>query len=72
MTFVFNASPLIVLAKAGLLERILELPQGGLIPNAVACEVRNCDDPAVDAVVDAGLFVAERHIQASRVKAGEW
>ena len=27
--------------------------------------------PAVDAVVEAGLFVAERHIQAIREKAGE-
>lgn len=161
MTFVFNASPLIVLAKAGLLERMLELPQCVLIPNAVALEVSNCSDPhdpaclwlqrsetaaylhdspqasdfvsawslgagessvislaetlplatvvlddlaarrcamalglsvtgtlgllllakksgciekvapAVDAVVAAGLFVAERHIQAIREKAGE-
>ena len=45
MTFVFNASPLIVLAKAGLLEQMLELPECVLIPNAVAHEVRNCNDP---------------------------
>jgi len=42
MTFVFNASPLIVLAKAGLLERMLGLPECVRIPNAVAREVRNC------------------------------
>ncbi len=45
MTFVFNASPLIVLAKAGLLERVLELPQCVLIPHSVALEVSNCRDP---------------------------
>jgi predicted nucleic acid-binding protein len=51
MTFVFNASPLIVLAKAGLLERMLELPQRVLIPKPVAREVRNCDDPCDPASV---------------------
>lgn len=45
MTFVFNASPLIVLAKADLLERMLGLPQSVLIPHAVAREVSNCRDP---------------------------
>lgn len=51
MTFVFNASPLIVLAKAGMLERILELPERVLIPRAVALEVGNCNDPSDPACV---------------------
>ncbi|MFP4353423.1 MAG: DUF3368 domain-containing protein [Puniceicoccaceae bacterium] len=45
MTFVFNASPLIVLAKAGLLEQMIELPERVMIPSAVAREVSNCSDP---------------------------
>lgn len=45
MTLVFNASPLIVLAKANLLERIIDLPDRVLIPREVAEEVKNCDDP---------------------------
>lgn len=44
MTFVFNASPLIVLAKADLLETVLQLPQKVLIPDAVALEIQGCDD----------------------------
>ena len=45
MTFVFNASPLIVLAKADLWERVLQLPERVFVPNAVALEVSNCKDP---------------------------
>lgn len=45
MTLVFNASPLIVLAKANLLEVVLELPDKVLIPRALADEVKNCNDP---------------------------
>lgn len=45
MTLVFNASPLIVLAKANLLERIIDLPDRVFIPLEVAEEVKNCDDP---------------------------
>lgn len=44
MTFVFNASPLIVLAKSGLLETVLALPDKVLVPHAVADEIKNCDD----------------------------
>jgi predicted nucleic acid-binding protein len=49
MTLVFNASPLIVLAKAGLLDRILPLADQTWIPQAVAEEVsraKNPGDPA--------------------------
>lgn len=45
MTLVFNASPLIVLAKANLLDRVIDLPDRVLIPREVAEEVKNCDDP---------------------------
>lgn len=57
MTFAFNASPLIVLAKSGLLETVLELPE------KVA--------PALDAIVAAGLYISERHLEEVRKKAGE-
>ena len=49
MTLVFNASPLIVLAKAGLLDRLLPLGDGVWVPEAVASEVaaaRDLGDPA--------------------------
>jgi predicted nucleic acid-binding protein len=44
-TFVFNASPLIVLAKADLLGQMLKLPECVLIPRTVAREVMTCNDP---------------------------
>jgi predicted nucleic acid-binding protein len=46
MTLVFNASPLIVLAKSGLLERFLQLADQVWIPDAVAREVSYGKDPA--------------------------
>lgn len=49
MTLVFNASPLIVLAKAGLIDRLLPLAESVWIPQAVADEVRgikSSTDPA--------------------------
>lgn len=46
MTLVFNASPLIVLAKAGLLDRILPLGDQIWIPQAVADEISQAKDPA--------------------------
>lgn len=45
MTLVFNASPLIVLAKAGLLDRLLPLGDGVWIPEAVANEIGAAKDP---------------------------
>lgn len=45
MTFIFNASPLIVLAKAGLIDRFLVLADSVMIPQAVAAEISQCDDP---------------------------
>ncbi|QTN32162.1 DUF3368 domain-containing protein [Akkermansiaceae bacterium] len=49
MILVFNASPIIVLAKAGLLDRLLPLGDEVWIPEAVASEVaaaRDLGDPA--------------------------
>lgn len=49
MTLVFNASPLIVLAKSDLIDRLLPLANQIWIPQAVADEIRNVKsstDPA--------------------------
>ncbi len=49
MTLVFNASPLIVLAKSGLLDGFLQLADDVFIPRAVAEEIsctKNPNDPA--------------------------
>ncbi|MFZ0615287.1 MAG: DUF3368 domain-containing protein [Chthoniobacterales bacterium] len=45
MTLVFNASPLIVLAKSGLLDRILQLGDTVIIPRPVADEIASVRDP---------------------------
>ena len=45
MTLVFNASPLIVLAKSGLLDRILPLGNRVIIPRPVADEISAVRDP---------------------------
>jgi predicted nucleic acid-binding protein len=45
MTLIFNASPLIVLAKAGLLDRLLPLGDQAWIPEAVANEISAAKDP---------------------------
>ena len=45
MTLVFNASPVIILAKAGLLEKVLGMATNVLIPQPVADEIRRCGDP---------------------------
>lgn len=44
MTLIFNASPLIVLAKSGLLDRFLELADEVMIPTAVAAEITSTKD----------------------------
>lgn len=46
MTLVFNASPVIVLAKAGLLRPLLLLGSPSLIPQAVVEEILKTDDPS--------------------------
>lgn len=46
MTLVFNASPLIVLTKAGLVDHILPLGSHVMIPSAVAVEIRGVRDPS--------------------------
>ena len=46
MILVFNASPLIVLAKAGLLNQIVSLAEQVIIPQTVVDEVVRVDDPA--------------------------
>jgi len=45
MTLVFNASPLIVLAKSGLLDRVLPLGNHVIIPRPVAKEISAVRDP---------------------------
>lgn len=45
MTFVFNASPVIVLAKAGLLDVVSQVGDSALIPQAVVDEILRVDDP---------------------------
>ena len=46
MTLVFNASPLIVLAKAGLLDQFVGLGEKVMVPQSVADEITRVDDPA--------------------------
>ena len=46
MILVFNASPVIALAKAGLLSQIVPLADQVIIPQAVVDEVMRVDDPA--------------------------
>jgi predicted nucleic acid-binding protein len=73
-TFVVNASPLIVLAKAGLLETVLGLHVTGTIGLLLMAKkvghIRTIA-PALDAVVAAGLFISERHLAEVRRRAGE-
>ena len=46
MTLVFNASPIITLAKAGLLDSILKLANQVIVPQAVANEITRFNDPS--------------------------
>jgi predicted nucleic acid-binding protein len=46
MTLVFNASPLIVLAKAGLLDDLIEIADRVLIPDSVAGEISSVGNPS--------------------------
>lgn len=60
MTLVFNASPLIVLAKADLLDQLLPLGNHVWIPQAVVTEVtavKNPADPARRWLVDQSKFI---------------
>lgn len=67
-TYVLNASPIIVLAKAGFLEPVLKLPGRIWIPSVVAREVQDCKDPLDPAsswlkTADANAFLhAEKQI----------
>lgn len=45
MTLIFNASPLIVLAKCGLLDRLLGLADTVVLPMQVAQEIERVNDP---------------------------
>ena len=51
MTLVFNASPIIVLAKAGLLDSILGLASRVMIPRHVSDEIYRFKDPTDPACV---------------------
>ena len=44
MTLIFNASPVIVLAKAGLIDQVAAMGSPSVIPEAVVAEVRAIDD----------------------------
>ncbi len=45
MKLVLDASPIIVLAKSGLIDRLLSMAEGILIPRAVANEIAAAADP---------------------------
>lgn len=62
MTLVFNASPLIVLAKAGLLDRILALADRIFIPRPVALEISRFNNPSDAACAWLGSPAAESFI----------
>jgi predicted nucleic acid-binding protein len=60
MTLVFNASPLIILAKAGLLECVLPLANQVWIPQAVAEEIlqaKDSGDPASRWITGKSSFI---------------
>ena len=63
MTLVFNASPLIVLAKAGYLDAVSPLAKTILIPKPVAEEIARVDDPT-----DAARFWIEQPAHESFVR----
>lgn len=46
MTLIFNASPLIVLAKAGLVDRFITISDRVIVPEAVAREITAVDNPS--------------------------
>lgn len=59
MTLIFNASPLIVLAKAGLLDRLIPLAAPAIwVPQSVATEISMANDPA-----DSARAWIEHHME---------
>ena len=83
MILVFNASPVIVLAKAGLLDDLVGLGDPAIVPQAVVDEIGRVDD-AMDAArlwlekpgrrcdfVAAGLYVSANNLADVRASAGE-
>lgn len=60
MTLVFNASPIITLAKAGLLNSILRLTNQVIVPRSVADEIARFNDPS-----DAACIWLETPVAAS-------
>jgi len=62
MTLVLNASPVIVLAKAGLLDHILLLTDRVLIPRTGALEITRFNYPADAACAWVGSIAAEPFI----------
>lgn len=59
MTLIFNASPLIVLTKAGLIDPVLALADRVLIPRPVAWEIAQFNHPADAACAWIGSPVAK-------------
>lgn len=55
MTLVFNASPIITLAKAGLLDPILKLANQVIVPWSVAHESARFNDPSDAACIWLGM-----------------
>jgi len=64
MTLVFNASPLIILAKAGLLDQILSLTDRVFIPRPVASEITRCNAPSDAASAWLNSLAAQTFIAA--------
>ena len=62
MTLVFNASPLIVFAKAGLLDQILGLTDRIFIPRPVALEISQFNNPSDPACAWLGSAAAQPYI----------
>jgi predicted nucleic acid-binding protein len=79
MTLVFNASPLIVLAKAGLIDQLLPLADSVWVPQAVAnevCDIKSSTDPATQWLLGKNTLIHPQtqispFIQAWDLGAGE-
>lgn len=71
MTLVFNASPIITLAKAGLLNSILRLTDQVIVPRSVADEIARFNDPSDAACIWLETPVATSFLRDVQRQAGE-